>query len=155
MKGFIFLTNLLTAIAGLLLGIIPLFLGAWGNRLLAAFNMDLSAVDMILYFGIALVVVGCLNLIFGISAYAGMKHSLFAYTLTELFLTVVSGGVFGLWLYGYYEQANHSIEAMIGNGISFSVAVSGTFFLLNAISLLFTILHMFAHLGDKKKGQII
>lgn len=153
MKGLNFLINLLTAIAGLLLGIIPLVLGAWGNRLLTAISMDSSVVDMVLYFGIALVVVGCLNLIFGITAYAAMKHSLLPYTITELFLAVLSGGVFGVWLYGYYVQADYNIETMLGNEISLSVWISGTFFLLNALSVLATILHMFAHLGDKKKLQ--
>ena len=153
MKGWSLFTNILTAIVGLLFGIVPLIIGYFGSRIIEAFSSSYNPVDRLMYLGIGLLVAGFLNLVLGIAAHAGMKHSLFAYTITEMFLAGGSAAIFGWWFYEYFKNANYDLVELFSGKVILSVYISGIFFALNALSFVFTILYALVHAKDKKKAM--
>lgn len=153
MKGWSLFTNIMTTIVGILFGIIPLIVGYFGSRLIEAFNASYEPIDRLMYLGIGLLVTGFLNLVLGIAAHAGMKNSLLAYTITELFLSGGSAAIFGWWFYKYFEKANFDLVELFSGNVIVSVYISSIFLVLNALSFLFTLLHALFHAGDKKKAM--
>ena len=155
MRGLVLVINIMTTIVGVFLGFLPFIAGLLGGLLVSAFNGDTAGMDLFMGFGIALMIIGFLNLVLGITSYVAMKHSLKSYLISQIILTWSSAGVFGYWLYGWFKSNTIDFEHLFEESNLLIQGVPVIMFCLNVFAFLLAFFYTLLHINDKKKARVV
>lgn len=155
MRGLVLLINILTTIVGLVFGFLPFIAGLLGGLIVSTFNGDTFGMDLFMVFGVALMIIGILNLVLGITSYVAMKESLKSYMISQIILTWSAAGVFGYWLYGWFKSDSIDFEHIFEGSSLFIHGIPIVMVCLNVFAFLLAFFYALLHINDKKKARVV